>query len=278
DKKRKGSDTRCEKSSKRPKSTTSTNASDSDDDLSTDATAATDKTAAEALTEDPDEEEEEITEGEKRFWAARAGKNNYAKGRKKSKETADLRLFFDRDAIKIEGVEKPGVICKLCLADGHLKKNSFFTGNGTSQRRHLERAHPEKYVKICAEHNIEPKIKKVPEAPGVDGQQSITAFTVVQPGPMPSFSLEGLLEYIMELFVDSDQAMLLIDRPSFRRLIFYLRPKLTERDLPHRMTLTKAIKEKHESLIERDIDMIKGIISLISMTFDGWSKKRRKAF
>ncbi|THU88488.1 hypothetical protein K435DRAFT_866249 [Dendrothele bispora CBS 962.96] len=75
-----------------------------------------------------------------------------------------------------------------------------------------------------------------------------------------------------------NSAMLLIKQPSFRHLIFHLQPKLTENDLPHHTALTKAIKDKHELLIEQDIDMIKGIISLISMTFDGWSKKHHKAF
>ncbi|KAK7437565.1 hypothetical protein VKT23_018463 [Stygiomarasmius scandens] len=51
-----------------------------------------------------------------------------------------------------------------------------------------------------------------------------------------------------------------------------------EKEIPHRTALTQAIKAKREVLIERNMDILKAVDSLISITFDGWSKKRRKAF
>ncbi|KAF5320223.1 hypothetical protein D9758_017607 [Tetrapyrgos nigripes] len=204
--------------------------------------------------------EEEMTPGEKQFLEAKAiAKSNPSNMQKKSLATADLRLCYKQDSR--DG--KAGVFCNFCrslllviLTFTHQLERGFYVGNVTSQRRHIERNHLDDYFRVCEDNGVEPKIKKPSGVPGVDGQQAITTFTVLQP-PVAPFSLEGMLEYIIELFPDADEAVLLIDQASFRRLILYLWPKLSEKDIPHRTTLTKAIKEKHQLLIERDLGMIK---------------------
>ncbi|KAK7437566.1 hypothetical protein VKT23_018464 [Stygiomarasmius scandens] len=127
--------------------------------------------ANEAVTEP----EEDITPGEKHFLQAQnAAKAEPTSRKKKSAATNDLRLCYEPNSVKINGQTKAGVFCKFCKAN---------------------------------EKGVELKINKIPEAPGINGQQNITTFTVEKPGPIPPFSVEGLLEYILELIVDTDEAV-----------------------------------------------------------------------
>jgi len=62
-----------------------------------------------------------------------------------------------------------------------------------------------------------------------------------QPRP-PTFSTAGLLDYIIELIVEEDEAFQLVDKGAFHRLLMFTRPSLSERDIPHR---TKIHFGKH---------------------------------
>ncbi|KAF5365481.1 hypothetical protein D9758_010865 [Tetrapyrgos nigripes] len=186
----------------------------------------------------------EMTEGEKCYWEAKAGtKGKPTKCRtQKAKEMVDLHLCYQADAILVDSKMTPGSICRFCFESTHSTKQSFYTGNVTSRRCDLEHHHNDNYFKLCEENNVEQKAKQLSSAVDVDG-------------PIQLFSCEGLLEYIIELIADAD-----------------------EKDIPHCTTLTTAIKEKHQTLIQWNKEILKNIDLLISMTFDGWSKKHRKAF
>ncbi|KAF5371781.1 hypothetical protein D9758_003569 [Tetrapyrgos nigripes] len=127
----------------------------------------------------------------------------------------------------------------LMSKNGTSRSNSFYTGNVMSQRRHLECHHLEDYLQRCRENNVDPKSKKIPESPRVNGCWR---------------------SYIP------------------RQTLLYTCPKLMEKDIPHCTTLTATIKDKHQLLIQCNKEIIKNILSLISMTFDGRSKKQHKAF
>jgi len=56
-----------------------------------------------------------------------------------------------------------------------------------------------------------------------------------------------LIEHLVELVVSEDEAFNLVDKPAFRQLIIYLRPTLTDKDIPHRTkfreeVLTRAVQ------------------------------------
>jgi hypothetical protein len=46
---------------------------------------------------------------------------------------------------------------------------------------------------------------------------------------------------VVELIVSEDKGFQLIDRGPFRRLLAYLRPSLSDKDIPHRTALRKEI-------------------------------------
>ena len=60
----------------------------------------------------------------------------------------------------------------------------------------------------------------------------------------PPFSTDGLVDYLVELVVCEDKAFQLIDKGPLRRLLTYLRPSLSDKDIPHRQTLRSAIINK----------------------------------
>ncbi|KAG2116642.1 uncharacterized protein F5147DRAFT_758226 [Suillus discolor] len=53
------------------------------------------------------------------------------------------------------------------------------------------------------------------------------------PPKVPAFTKSGLMDYIVELIVAEDEAFQLVDKGPFRRLLQYLRPSLSDRDIPH---------------------------------------------
>lgn len=60
----------------------------------------------------------------------------------------------------------------------------------------------------------------------------------------PPFSTDGLVDYLVELVVCEDKAFQLVDKGPFRRLLTYLRPSLSDKDIPHRKFLRNEIINK----------------------------------
>ena len=52
------------------------------------------------------------------------------------------------------------------------------------------------------------------------------------------------------------QAFQLVDKPSFRRLLQYLRPSLSERDIPHRTKIHDEILDRSKLGLSRVLETI----------------------
>ena len=63
-----------------------------------------------------------------------------------------------------------------------------------------------------------------------------------QPRP-PTFTTQGMLDHVVELVISQDEAFELVDRSPFCHLLMYLRPSLSEKDIPHHTKLRKEIGE-----------------------------------
>jgi hypothetical protein len=75
--------------------------------------------------------------------------------------------------------------------------------------------------------------------------------------------------YVALIF--SPQAFCLVDSGSFRRLMKFCHPSLTERDIPHRHAVHAEIFRRAEIAEGRVRETLKKIPSKISFTFDAWT-------
>lgn len=69
------------------------------------------------------------------------------------------------------------------------------------------------------------------------------------------------------------QAFHLVDKGSFRRLLRYLRPSLSDRDIPHRTKTRDEILERAKVTIQCVKEKLKHVDSKISFTFDSWTSE-----
>ncbi|KAM6502733.1 hypothetical protein JOM56_002710 [Amanita muscaria] len=197
-----------------------------------------------------DEDDDDAT---KRFWAVRA-KEGVKRPRKKSRATRDIRLFCTKDARIVRGQkgqleERAGHYCQACLAAKVQKANAFFTGNVTSLRKHLSRHHYAKSVEAKAHPPSGWKPKK-------PVQTLLDSFAVVkQKSPLP-VTKAGLTEYLLELIVDVNLPFQFVDSPAFRRMVCYLNPKLTDKDIPKKACMANAVDEKIAKLDGIDLELI----------------------
>ncbi|KAF5338265.1 hypothetical protein D9611_014619 [Ephemerocybe angulata] len=241
--------------------------------------------------EEEEEEEEPETEDEglKRYntLMERMGKNKL----KKTHKTLDLSVIFKPDVRKVNGAEREGHYCTLCLeAKPKEPVSAFLLGNVSSRRAHITRTagHYTEYHKRCTAKGYElkaqaPKGWRDPSAVKAGGSSgllrdgSIQKFTVKQI-PTPKVTKHSLLEYVLEFFLDADLSFRSVNRASFQRLCCFLNPKLSIDMIPHRTMLTDAIIEKGERLEEIDLRIIANIKSKVTIVWDGWSTKNRRSF
>ena len=104
----------------------------------------------------------------------------------------------------------------------------------------------------------------------------------------PAFTNAGLMDHIVELIIREDevsndctillyvslippQAFCLVDHDSFRLLLRFCRPSLSERDIPHRQTLRAEILRRAGIVEGRVRETLKNVPSKISFTFDAWT-------
>lgn len=85
------------------------------------------------------------------------------------------------------------------------------------------------------------------------------------------FSKAWLLEYITELIVTEDEALQLVDKPAFRRLLSYVCPALVECDIPHHTKLTESIKAHVLTVVNVIHEHLAKVDSQVSMTFNSWT-------
>ena len=55
------------------------------------------------------------------------------------------------------------------------------------------------------------------------------------------FSKRGLIDHLVELVVTEDEAFQLVDKPTFRQLLYYLHPTLPKGGIPHRTKIHDEI-------------------------------------
>lgn len=79
-------------------------------------------------------------------------------------------------------------------------------------------------------------------------QQTLDRSLVPKP---PQFTKAGLTDYIVELIVAEDEAFQLVDKGPFRRLLQYLRPNLSDQDIPHRTKVREEILARARSAVQR---------------------------
>ncbi|KAG1883996.1 hypothetical protein F4604DRAFT_1677163 [Suillus subluteus] len=163
----------------------------------------------------------------------------------KSECTADVRTIFAR--------LPDGWVCTLCKDAGEPVQKHTFRGGTSTLRTHIvhhKKSHFQVYKERSDAAGITMHFHAIP--PGEDvtmtqSQSTLDGKLVCKP---PAFTKEGLLEYIMELIVMEDEAIQLIDKPAFRRLLQYARPSLTEKDISHRTKLTDTIKSRAMTVVE----------------------------
>src|SRR6266481_813297 len=94
------------------------------------------------------------------------------------------------------------------------------------------------------------------------GRQTELDLETLRVASVPKWTRYGLLDHIMELIVQYDavsqnthgvlvelmamlfQAFLLVECPSFRRLLTYQRPQTSERDIPHHTLVRQELMAK----------------------------------
>lgn len=113
----------------------------------------------------------------------------------------------------------------------------------------------------------------------IDGliQGSLDGIVNRQPRP-PSFSTAGLLDYIIELIVEEDEAFQLVDKGAFRRLLMYTQPSLSERDIPHRTKVQQEILLRASGAEVKVSEALANIKGKVSFTFDTWTSDAQDIF
>ncbi|KIL54969.1 hypothetical protein M378DRAFT_18373, partial [Amanita muscaria Koide BX008] len=223
------------------------------------------------------ESEGQEDEGTANYWEKKQTEG-IRKPKRKRGATRDLELCFAKDVCAIDGKEKAGEYCKLCMARGVKKRHCFFTGNATALRTHITRFHYGEYLALCKTKNYTPKAHPPSGWEQDKDQKTLDVFTVKKPRPAPPVTKAGLKEFLLELVIDGNLSFRFVERPAFHRLMLYLNPKLKDQDIPKRTCISNAVSDKIHKLDEIDMNLTADIPSLISVIFDGWSSKRRRAY
>ncbi|KAG1901096.1 uncharacterized protein F5891DRAFT_1187795 [Suillus fuscotomentosus] len=163
-------------------------------------------------------------------------------------------------------------VCKPCKdASEPESKYTFWDGISTL-RTHIccQKNHFQLYKTHCEAAGITMHPRAVPtgEAQCLSRQSTLNSNLIPKP---PMFSKAGLLKYIMELIVTEDEALQLIDKPVFRRLLSYVRPALVEGDIPHCTKLTKSVKAHALTVVDAIRERLAKVDSQVSMTFNSWT-------
>ncbi|KAH9007830.1 hypothetical protein EDB84DRAFT_1447292 [Lactarius hengduanensis] len=156
--------------------------------------------------------------------------------------TRDIRQVFSEEIkFDVDGQKKKGRMCEICKRLGVSEKDTFFTSKSVSTlRTHIARliARP---MKKCKDTGVEPH----PRAIGSDDNDQNTTLTQVNlDGFMqriPTWTKQGLMEHVIQFVVEDDQSFLVVEKPSFRNMLRYLRPNMKDLDIPHRTKLQDEV-------------------------------------
>lgn len=198
----------------------------------------------------------------------------------KKESTKDIWVIFKkkkRYKHPVTGKISKGSLCLVCKKDPsiHRRRSAFLTGSTSSLRAHIARHHVSLYRKRCQALGIEPKPRALFRNLAASHSSSLTQTSldsVVTCEPKgPPFTNAGLLDYIVEFIVCEDEAFLLIESDSFRRLLKFCRPSLSDKDIPSRNTLRAEVLRRVHIAQGRMRENMKRVPSKISFTFDTWT-------
>ncbi|KAJ7488681.1 hypothetical protein B0H11DRAFT_1912832 [Mycena galericulata] len=176
----------------------------------------------------------------------------------RSDTTADINTVFTRMKDRKNprtGVLESGALCQVCQKSGLPDSSCFLTGSVTTLRKHIARHddHFKVYKTRCEKLGIKMNDRAIPvAASGTLGTQGSLDGIVIYEPRTPPFTVAGHRDYIIEMIVTQDEALSLVERPSFIRLIKYLRPGIKDSDIPTRNTIKKDILQ-HAKRVEEEL-------------------------
>ncbi|RDB19757.1 hypothetical protein Hypma_013237 [Hypsizygus marmoreus] len=213
---------------------------------------------------------------------------------KKRGATSDVYTVF---SVVDPDDESKGHQCDLCrkLKDAnpgkYHKLQTIFKGNVTALRSHIARQgmdHYNHYRAACVAQGLTPQERAIPEdemnrKTGIlADEESVTQktmddYTTVLPKPT-EWTKDGLEDKIIHFILETDQALSVTDRPSFRELLTYQRPKMKDSDIPHRTKITESITERAAVIAAELAKELQDAPGRISLTFDGWTSAIMQAY
>ncbi|CAE6344915.1 unnamed protein product [Rhizoctonia solani] len=133
-------------------------------------------------------------------------------------------------------------------------------------REHLEKHHPQEYHDKCEQEGV-----TVPTL-NFTSSEDDTSDLVFSPGL--------LAEYLAQWAAIDDQAMRVVDRYEFRRVLLLCSraPNLRDSDIPHRTKLTTVTTELYEAEMTRIKNELNKTLGFVSVTSDLWSDEKLRSF
>ncbi|KAF7372957.1 hypothetical protein MSAN_00502900 [Mycena sanguinolenta] len=196
--------------------------------------------------------------------------------------TADVRTIFKRVECEKNSdtgaiVRKAGAICLVCTKKGLKADVCFLTGSVSTLRSHIARHddHFQTYRERCAKLDIPMHPHAIPESDpsgSKEVQGTLDGVVVAKPRP-PVFTSEGLRDFLIEMIVTQDEALSIVERPSFRRLLQYCRPSITETDIPTRRTIRKYVLQLAKDVQAKLFDEFQKPSGLHSLSHDAWTSE-----
>ncbi|KAF7333887.1 hypothetical protein MSAN_02401300 [Mycena sanguinolenta] len=194
--------------------------------------------------------------------------------------TADVRTIFKRvDCEKNPDtgaiVRKAGAICLVCTKKGLKADVCFLTGSVSTLRSHIARHddHFQTYRARCEKLDIPMHPRAIPESDSSGSKEvqgTLDGIVATKPRP-PVFTSEGLRDFLIEMIVTQDEALSIVERPSFRRLLQYCRPSITETDIPTRRTIRKYVLQLAKDVQAKLFDEFQKPSGLHSLSHDAWT-------
>ncbi|CUA69010.1 hypothetical protein RSOLAG22IIIB_13906 [Rhizoctonia solani] len=160
------------------------------------------------------------------------------------------------------------LLCLLCWLNNGAWK-TWANGDGVTNRlrEHLDKHHMDEYCAKCHEEGV--------VVPALDSELARIADS------LPAYTNWRLVEYLAQWVAVDDQAMSVIDRKEFRRVILYASQSpepLHESDIPHRTKLTAVTSELYQEEMARIKTELAKTLGKVSVTSDLWSDNQLHSF
>ncbi|KAJ6617334.1 hypothetical protein B0H10DRAFT_2218669 [Mycena sp. CBHHK59/15] len=169
--------------------------------------------------------------------------------------TADIRTVFHRvkgHKDPTTGVLEDGTICMVCTRKGCKASLCWLMGSVTTLCKHIacHWDHFDLYEARCQQLRIPLNERAIPQNISPKGSRTLDG-VVIQEARAPPFMPGGLHDFITEIIVTQDEAISLVEKASFVRMLKYLRPGLKDSDIlscntihTHIMDLAEQVEAK----------------------------------